>query len=450
VGTSLIDHVWTAPGWQGKASLAAMVGAATCSACLRGTRDAFFHEFSLKRHVSIDHKVLSHSADSVTLPAGDGSFVYTDRRGLVSLAGRRTTEFAISMTVSTTVELGAVSQPVSAPLTRVAIFLVVTINSGPHNRAAVRSFCADLSALIRAVDFRDLEAGLSCVMGIGSGAWDRLFGNPRPTELHPFREIRAGSRHAVSTPGDLLFHIRAKRMDLCFEMATQIMARLGDAVSVVDEVHGFRYFDDRDLLGFVDGTENPRGEAVITAALVGEEDAAFAGGSYVIVQKYLHDLDGWNGLSTEAQERIIGRTKLSDIELDDSIKPTSAHNALTTITENGKEFQIVRDNMPFGRAGNSEFGTYFIGYCRTPRVTEQMIENMFVGRPPGNYDRLLDFSRAVTGTLFFVPSVTFLDAANDGEPIAAKPDVSIVEASTTSTGDRSLRVGSLKKENRYE
>ena len=188
-------------------------------------------------------------------------------------------------------------------------------------------------------------------MGFGSDAWDRLFGPPRPAELHPFREIRAGARHAVSTPGDLLFHIRAKRMDLCFELATQIMARLGDAVSPVDEVQGFRYFDDRDLLGFVDGTENPRGEAAIDAVLIGEEDAAFAGGSYVIVQKYLHDLDGWNALSTEAQERIIGRTKLSDIELDDSIKPTSAHNALTTIVEDGKEIKILRDNMPFGRPG---------------------------------------------------------------------------------------------------
>src|SRR5215510_5204112 len=342
------------------------------------------------------------------------------------------------------VEPVAVPQSVSAPLTRAAIFLVVTINPGPHNRTVVRSFCADIVALTRAVDFRDLEANLSCVMGVGSEAWDRLFGNPRPAELHPFREIRAGSRHAVSTPGDLLFHIRAKRMDLCFEMAAQIMARLGNAVSAVDEVHGFRYFDDRDLLGFVDGTENPRGEAVNEAAVIGEEDVAFAGGSYVVVQKYLHDLDSWNCLSTEAQERIIGRTKLSDIELDDSIKPTSAHNALTTITENGKEFQIVRDNMPFGRAGNGEFGTYFIGYCRTPRVTEQMIENMFVGRPPGNYDRLLDFSRAVTGALFFVPSATFLDALNDGEREAAKPDVSTVEPSTASTGDRSLRVGSLK------
>jgi putative iron-dependent peroxidase len=290
------------------------------------------------------------------------------------------------------------------------------------------------------------------VMGIGSDPWDKLFGDPRPAELHPFREIRAGPRHAVATPGDLLFHIRAKRMDLCFEMATQIMARLGDAVSTVDEVHGFRYFDDRDLLGFVDGTENPRGEAVIDAAIIGEEDAAFVGGSYVIVQKYLHDLDGWNALSTEAQERIIGRSKLSDVELDDSIKPTSAHNALTTITENGKEFQIVRDNMPFGRAGSGEFGTYFIGYCRTPRVTEQMIENMFVGRPPGNYDRLLDFSRAVTGTLFFVPSATFLESVNDDPAAAIRDPQSTLEPETPGPGtpDGSLAVGSLKGENRHE
>jgi putative iron-dependent peroxidase len=394
---------------------------------------------------------LAHS-DGVTLPAGNGSFPERaidwiwDIRGGIPLKG-----VTISMTAAKAEPRpGAVPQPVSAPLTRAAIFLVVTINPGSNDCAAVRSFCGDLAGIIRAVDFRNLEAGLSCVMGIGSEAWDRLFGDPRPAELHPFREVKAGSRHAVSTPGDLLFHIRAKRMDICFEMAAQIMARLGDAVTSVDEVHGFRYFDDRDLLGFVDGTENPRGAAVLEAAVIGEEDAAFAGGSYVIVQKYLHDLDGWNGLSTEAQERIIGRTKLADIELDESVKPTSAHNALTTISENGKELQIVRDNMPFGRVGKGEFGTYFIGYCRTPRVTEQMIENMFIGRPSGSYDRLLDFSRAVTGTLFFVPSATFLEADDDRtaamptEPIIASPQ------SAASVPDGSLGVGSLKGEDRHE
>ena len=188
-------------------------------------------------------------------------------------------------------------------------------------------------------------------MGIGSEAWDRLFGDPRPAELHPFREFRAGSRHAVATPGDLLFHIRAKRMDLCFEIAAQIMAKLGDAVTAVDEVHGFRYFDDRDLLGFVDGTENPRGQAVIDAALIGAEDPAFAGGSYVITQKYLHDLAGWNALPTETQERIIGRMKLSDIELDDSVKPTFAHNALTMIPRTGKNCRSSATTCPSARSG---------------------------------------------------------------------------------------------------
>jgi porphyrinogen peroxidase len=348
---------------------------------------------------------------------------------------------------------GAAPQPVSAPLTRAAIFLTVTVNSGSGNRAILRSFCGDLAALLRAVEFRDLEGSLSCIIGIGSDAWDGLFGPPRPAELHPFREIRAGGRHAVSTPGDLLFHIRAKRMDLCFEVASQIMARIGDAVSPVDEVHGFRYFDERDLLGFVDGTENPRGDDVVDAAIIGEEDAAFAGGSYVITQKYLHDLEGWNALSTEAQERIIGRTKLSDIELDDSIKPTSAHNALTTITEDGKELKIVRDNMPFGQASQREFGTYFIGYSRSPRVTETMLENMFVGRPPGNYDRILDFSRAVTGNLFFLPSATFLESVSEDGPAVPAPATSAAPGpsqSTSSIRDGSLGIGSLKGAIRHE
>jgi len=306
-----------------------------------------------------------------------------------------------------------VAQPIVAPLSRAAIFLVATLKPGSDTRATLRSFCGDLSGIFRAVEFRNIEAELSCIMGIGSDAWDQLIGQPRPAELHPFREIRAGVRHAVSTPGDLLFHIRARHMDLCFELATQIMARIGNAVSPVDEVHGFKNFDDRDLVGFVDGTENPRGDAIADAALVGDEGGAFAGGSYVMVQKYLHDMNQWNALSTEAQENIIGRKKLSDIELDASVKPTCSHSSLTTIEENGKEMKILRDNMPFGSPAQGEFGTYFIGYCRTPRTLEQMLENMFVGRPPGNYDRLLDYSRAVTGNLFFAPSATFLESMGD-------------------------------------
>jgi porphyrinogen peroxidase len=351
------------------------------------------------------------------------------------------------MSIASGEDLAPVPQPVLAPLTSAAIFLVGCIKPDRESYAAVRSLCADLPGIFRAVDFRRIEGGLSCVAGFGSDAWDKLFGKPRPAELHPFREIRSGERHAVSTPADLLFHIRAKRMDMCFELVAQIMERIGGAVSAIDETHGFRYFDDRDLLGFVDGTENPRGEAALNAALVTqEEDSQFAGGSYVIIQKYLHDMSRWNALSTEEQERIIGRKKLSDIELSDAVKPSSAHSALTTVIENGKQVDILRDNMPFGKPGHGEFGTYFIGYCRTPRITEQMLENMFVGRPPGNYDRLLDFSRAVTGSLFFAPSATFLEDLGDEEPSTSpdSPPPAEPDSSSSPVRDTSLGIGSLK------
>ena len=346
--------------------------------------------------------------------------------------------------------VSAVPQPITTPLTRAAIYLVVTVNPGEPASAAVRALCGDFAALLRSVGFRDLQGGLSCIIGFSAAVWERLFGLPLPAELHPFREFHAEDRHAVATPGDVMFHIRAERMDLCFELAGLIMANLGDAVTVADEVQGFQYFDNRDLLGFVDGTENPTGQTAVNAVRIGDEDPGFAGGSYVILQKYLHDMAGWNALPTEAQERIIGRTKLANVELDDAVKPTSAHNALTIITdENGQEVKIVRANMPFGQPGQGEFGTYFIGYARSPRTIEQMLENMFVGRPPGNYDRLLDFSRAVTGNLFFVPSTDFLDGVTaDPAPteIAATPDPAPPPSSlpNTSLTDTSLGIGSLK------
>jgi porphyrinogen peroxidase len=349
----------------------------------------------------------------------------------------------------------AVPQPVVAQLTRAAIFLVVTVNAGKESEVAVRSLCADLSSLLRAVGFRDLDGRLSCVMGFGSDAWDRLFGAPRPKDLHSFREIR-GVHHAASTPGDLLFHVRSTRMDLCFEIAAQIMSRLESAVTIVDEVHGFKYFDDRDLLGFVDGTENPVGEDAQSAAVIGEEDAPFAGGSYVIVQKYLHDLKRWNEVPVEQQEDIIGRHKLSDIEQDDAAKASYAHNVLTSIEDNGEQLQIVRDNMPFGEFGKGEFGTYFIGYARSPDRIEQMLENMFIGKPPGNYDRLLDFSRAVTGILFFVPSATFLDNVTPETTSTTPklvqssedPDIPNRPPKRSSSRDGSLGIGSLKEVDR--
>ena len=313
-----------------------------------------------------------------------------------------------------------IPQEVLSPLTRSALFLVVTIDPGGESR--VRDMLPEVAGLQRAIGFRAAEATLSCVTAIGSDAWDRLFAGPRPAELHPFRELTGPVHRAVATPGDLLFHIRAQRPDLCFALGSEIMDGLRDAVTIQDEVHGFKYFDVRDLLGFVDGTENPVGPAARDAVLIGREDEAFTGGSYVIVQKYVHDLEAWNALAVEAQERAIGRTKLSNIELDDAVKPADSHVALTTITDpDGTEREILRDNMPFGTVGRGEFGTYFIGYARTPTVIERMLERMFLGAPPARHDRVLDFSAAQTGTSLFVPSADFLDDLPDPPPGRSRP-----------------------------
>ncbi|MFB2583628.1 Dyp-type peroxidase [Herbiconiux liukaitaii] len=305
-------------------------------------------------------------------------------------------------------------QSVNAPLSRAAVFLVVTIGDSVEAAARVRSVIADIGGLVRAVGFRDLDAHLSCNVGIGSDAWDRLGQEARPAQLRRFFEVRGPVHTAPSTPGDLLFHIRSERGDLTFELERLLLQKLGDAVTVVDEVQGFRYFDARDLLGFVDGTENPTGPALANSSLVGGEDPAFAGGSYVVVQKYLHDLTAWGALGTEQQERIIGRTKADNVELDDEPGERKSHKALNTITDaNGVEHDILRDNMPFGRPGAGEFGTYFIGYARELWVIEQMLRHMFVGDPIGSYDRILDFSTAVTGSTFFVPSNDVLEALDD-------------------------------------
>ena len=309
-------------------------------------------------------------------------------------------------------------QPILVPFTEAAVFLVLTLERGHED--AVRDVLAGASGLRRSVGFRFPEAELTCVIGIGSAAWDRLFGAPRPAELHPFRALAGPVHSAPSTPGDLLIHLRSHRPDLCFELAQRLMERLAGHVSVTDEVYGFRSFDQRDLLGFVDGTENPEGEEASAAVVVGEEDAAFAGGAYVIVQKYLHDLASWDALTVEQQEAAIGRTKLSDIEIPDEEKAPDAHVALNVIEgPDGEERQIVRYNMPFGRAGAGEFGTYFIGYARTPDVIEQMLDNMFMGTP---HDRILDFSTALTGTLFFAPAAAFLDDPPAPAPERPAPD----------------------------
>jgi putative iron-dependent peroxidase len=354
---------------------------------------------------------------------------------------------------STDVAQVPVGQPVLTPLTASAVFLVLTIDDG--GELAVRDLLSDLSGISRTVGFRSPQGGLAVVVGVGSAAWDRLFAGARPAGLHPFRALDGGRHVAVATAGDLFFHIRAATMDLCWEVASLVVGRLDGAATVVDETHGFRYFDERDLLGFVDGSENPTGSAAEVAVTIGPEDRPFAGGSYVIVQKYRHEMDAWNALTVEDQERVIGRAKLSNVEMADDVKPSNSHVALNTIVEaDGTQRQILRENMPFGTLGLGEFGTYFVGYSATPSVTELMLQHMFLGDPPGNYDRILDFSTAVTGTLFFVPTANFLDdpppspgdaadalASPVAQSAAAGENVASQAAADT---DESLGIGGLR------
>lgn len=298
-----------------------------------------------------------------------------------------------------------VSQNITAPLTQAAIFLIVSASSRSTATTTIRATLSSISDITNSLSIRFPDGKLSCIVGIGSSIWNRLTSSPRPKELHPFHEVRGVKHTAVSTPGDILFHIKADRQDLCFELEKQLMQRLGDAVTVIDETVGFRYFDARDLLGFVDGTANPIGTGALDATTVTlEDDTASSGGSYIVVQKYIHDLKGWQALRAETQEAIIGRTKLDNIELDDAPPQSQqSHKSLATIEIQGNEHAIVRGNMPFGAPGRSEFGTYFIGYSKNLWVMEMMLERMFIGEPPGMHDRILDYSKAVLGATFFAP-----------------------------------------------
>ena len=338
-------------------------------------------------------------------------------------------------------------QDILTPITEAAVFLTACVD--PGGEATIVDLLPDLAGLRRSVGFRAPDARLSCVVGIGAALWDRLFDAPRPAGLHPFRELRGPVHTAPATPGDLFFHLRADRLDMCFELARLIVDRLGPQVRVVDEVHGFKSFDERDLLGFVDGTENPEGRAAAAAVLIGDEDPDHAGGSYLIVQKYVHDLDGWNALTVEQQEAAIGRTKLEDVEFADAEKAPDSHLTLNVIEDDdGEQLQIMRFNMPFGRAGAGEFGTYYVAYAATPAVTEEMLDNMFLGKGAATHDRILDFSTALTGNLYFVPSVDFLDdppVGGDGTGVAEDThNDDDGEAAPAEGEDGSLGIGGLR------
>jgi len=293
-----------------------------------------------------------------------------------------------------------------------AIFMVWNFKNDLDVKDAFERICKLVINLNNSAENRFPDSGASCVMGIGYNAWHELhLPVPIPKELENFVPI-LGERHiAVSSNGDLHFHIRGNDSSVCYDMAHEVSNVLETVAICVEEIHGFRYWDGRSIIGFVDGTENPRGQERAFFGLVGDEDPAYKGGSYLFVQKYIHDLNAFEKLSTKEQEKVIGRYKSNDIEMPDDIKPSNSHIALANV---GDEFKIIRDNMPFGNISANEMGTYFIAYASTFNTVKKMLNNMFIGSPKGNYDRLLDFSTPKTGTLFFVPTLDMLDDFSSG------------------------------------
>ena len=288
-----------------------------------------------------------------------------------------------------------------------AIFMVWNFKKDSDFKDVFKRICKLVINLDNSAIVRFPDTGASCVMGIGYNAWLNLnLPIPIPKELENFAPIVGEKHTAVSTKGDLHFHIRGNSSSVCYDLAHEVSDVLEPVSTCIEEIHGFRYWDGRSIFGFVDGTENPQGQERAFFGLVGDDDPVYKGGSYLFVQKYIHDLNAFEELSTEEQEKVFGRSKSNDIEMSDDVKPSNSHIAVANI---GDEFKIIRDNMPFGNISTNEMGTYFIAYASTFSTVKKMLNNMFIGSPKGNYDRLLDFSTPKTGTLFFVPTLDMLD-----------------------------------------
>lgn len=250
------------------------------------------------------------------------------------------------------------------------------------------------------------EAGLVSVLGFGPALWLNLR-NRAPKDLHPLAPIR-GKQPMPATGGDLFLHVHGARADLCFALIHAFLGPIAGEVELLEDVTGFRYLDSRDLTGFIDGTENPVNPTErARAALIGREDHVFAGGSYVFTQRYVHNMDKWRRMKVDAQEHVIGRTKLESIELDDEVKPENAHIARVVIEEDGEELQIVRHGLPYG--SGAEAGLFFLAYSRSTQIIDRMLTRMFGTAGDGLTDRLLHFTTPVSGAYFFAPAQEMLD-----------------------------------------
>lgn len=282
------------------------------------------------------------------------------------------------------------------------LFLVLHLKPGADD--AVRRTAASFPGLLDEVSASAPEAQLAGALAFGPQQWDRLC-TTRPQRLKPFGSLDGGTLRAPATGGDLLLHLHSARADLNYLVASRFVAPLHPWIERAEETPAFRYLDARDLTGFIDGTENPQEQAErMEVALIGDEDAEFAGGSYVIAQRYVHHLERWNTMPQQEQEGVIGRSKPDSVELDDDVKPSTAHIARVVIEEDGEELEIVRHSLPYGDA-TGKSGLFFLAYSRDLTIYDKMLQRMFGLSGDGLHDRLMEFTEAVSGGYFFAPSV---------------------------------------------
>lgn len=250
-------------------------------------------------------------------------------------------------------------------------------------------------------------------VAFGPELWAKLY-NQTPEGFKQLEPIQ-GSFNMPVVPADVLIHIASARTDICFALSQAFFDGIQDQVDVLDERVCFRNFDGRDLTGFIDGTENPqfpddRGET----ALLPEQAGIFADGSFVFAQRYAHDLDKWKKLKVDAQEHVMGRTKLESIELDDDVKPENAHVARTVVKDDeGEELEILRHSLPYGD-GRGDQGLFFIAYTQDLTRIDKMLVRMFGTSGDGIHDRLLHFVTALDGAYYFAPSEELLEDVLEG------------------------------------
>jgi putative iron-dependent peroxidase len=280
---------------------------------------------------------------------------------------------------------------------RAAVWLEASIQG---DFDAIRQGCKTFNESLNACQEKFPEAKLGAVVAFGHDLWRDLSGGVGADELKNFAPLGKGL--APATQHDVMIHILSLRHDVNFSVAQAALAAFGDVLKIEEEVHGFRWVEERDLSGFVDGTENPQGEENRREVAVINEGVD-AGGSYVFVQRWEHNLKQLNRMSVGDQEMIVGRTKEANEEIDGDERPATSHLSRVDLKENGKGLKIVRQSLPYGTASGTH-GLYFIAYCARLHNIEQQLLSMF-GETDGKRDGMLRFTKPVTGGYYFAPSL---------------------------------------------